>query len=315
MANVGNGKSYTLPVCSIIPEGYDFAGWVVNPTSQDNGIRPNEGETLLQAGEDITVTGNVSIFARYKDIDISLADDSDNSEKLYTYNGKKAARVILTGRTLWKDGDWNTLCLPFSLSAEQIAASDLAGADIRELTSTSFSNGTLTLDFTDAGVVTDITAGKPYIVKWTNTTPNYIENPEFTDVTIVGTNTNVETEFADFVGVFSPTDIYTEEKIHLYLGSDGYLYYPWDDGMTSFKVNSCRAFFRLNGDLVAGDPISGINNFVLNFGGEETNSIENGILNIENGAGAWYTLDGRRLSNKPSTKGVYIHVGRKMVIK
>ena len=313
--NVGKDKLYTLPVCSTFPEGYDFAGWVVNPTSQDNGIRPNEGETLLQAGEDITVTANVNIFARYKDIDISLADDSDNSEKLYTYNGKKAARVILTGRTLWKDGDWNTLCLPFSLSAEQIAASDLAGADIRELTSTSFSNGTLTLDFTDAGVVTDITAGKPYIVKWTNTTPNYIENPEFTDVTIVGTNTNVETEFADFVGVFSPTDIYTEEKIHLYLGSDGYLYYPWDDGMTSFKVNSCRAFFRLNGDLVAGDPISGINNFVLNFGGEETNSIENGILNIENGAGAWYTLDGRRLSNKPSTKGVYIHVGRKMVIK
>ena len=30
---------------------------------------------------------------------------------------------------------------------------------------------------------------------------------------------------------------------------------------------------------------------------------------------AWYTLDGVRLSGKPSTKGIYINNGRKIVIK
>ena len=30
---------------------------------------------------------------------------------------------------------------------------------------------------------------------------------------------------------------------------------------------------------------------------------------------AWFTLDGRRLSNKPTTKGLYIHNGRKVLIK
>ena len=30
---------------------------------------------------------------------------------------------------------------------------------------------------------------------------------------------------------------------------------------------------------------------------------------------AWYTLDGVRLSSKPSTKGIYINNGRKIVIK
>ncbi|MBQ2298885.1 MAG: hypothetical protein II278_05865 [Bacteroidaceae bacterium] len=30
---------------------------------------------------------------------------------------------------------------------------------------------------------------------------------------------------------------------------------------------------------------------------------------------AWYTLDGIRLSGKPSTKGIYINNGRKIVIK
>ena len=30
---------------------------------------------------------------------------------------------------------------------------------------------------------------------------------------------------------------------------------------------------------------------------------------------AWYTLDGVRLSGKPSTKGIYINNGKKVVIK
>ena len=30
---------------------------------------------------------------------------------------------------------------------------------------------------------------------------------------------------------------------------------------------------------------------------------------------AWYTLDGVRLSGKPSTKGIYINNGKKIVIK
>ncbi len=35
-------------------------------------------------------------------------------------------------------------------------------------------------------------------------------------------------------------------------------------------------------------------------------AIDNGKLTMENEAGVWYTLDGRKLSNKPTQKGVYI---------
>jgi len=31
-------------------------------------------------------------------------------------------------------------------------------------------------------------------------------------------------------------------------------------------------------------------------------------------AGAWYTLDGRRLSGKPTQKGIYIVNGKKVVL-
>ena len=44
-----------------------------------------------------------------------------------------------------------------------------------------------------------------------------------------------------------------------------------------------------------------------------------GITHVNNNVGtdddAWYSLDGRRLSGKPSWKGVYIHKGRKEVIR
>ena len=32
-------------------------------------------------------------------------------------------------------------------------------------------------------------------------------------------------------------------------------------------------------------------------------------------AAGWYTLDGRELDKQPTSKGVYIHEGRKVVIK
>ena len=256
-----------------------------------------------------------TFFTTTDESSIGLVDDGDNTAVIDA-NINKQRDVTLAGRTLYKDGDWNTLCLPFDLG--DFTGTPLEGADIRTLSSTSFSNGTLTLDFTGVGKVTSITAGKPYIVRWTNVTPNYIENPKFTDVIIKETTTDVTTEFADFVGTFSPIDIYTEEKTNLYLGTGNSLYYPWGEGMTSFNVNSCRAYFRLKNDLTAGDPKPGqtsINAFVLNFG-DDSSGIENlqsSIFNIQ--SESWYTLDGRRLNGKPKIKGIYINNGHKVVIK
>ena len=55
----------------------------------------------------------------------------------------------------------------------------------------------------------------------------------------------------------------------------------------------------------------------MTFGEETTgiSPIENGELRIENSTDAWYTLDGRRLSEKPIAKGVYIVNGRKVFVK
>lgn len=104
--------------------------------------------------------------------EVGLANDADNSTIISNNDGKDA-NVTLFGRTLTRSGEWNTLCLPFNVSAAQMAETThpLYGAIIKELnTSTSnlAANGQLTLNFE---TVTAIEAGKPYIVKWTQSNP------------------------------------------------------------------------------------------------------------------------------------------------
>ena len=97
-------------------------------------------------------------------VDITLANNAtDNTTTKIEGNDGLFANVTLDGRTLYTDGGWNPLCLPFPLTTAQIAASPLAGADIRALSSASSKEGVLKLNFTGAE---SIDAGTPYIVRW-----------------------------------------------------------------------------------------------------------------------------------------------------
>ncbi len=68
-------------------------------------------------------------------------------------------------------------------------------------------------------------------------------------------------------------------------------------------------------------PTSGGQNearsFVLDFGDNETTEIVSVTnTNLTNNTNDnWYTLDGRKLDSKPTTKGMYIVNGKKTVIK
>jgi len=317
MANVGNNKPYTLPECSNIPDGYEFAGWVVNPTSQANGVQPNEGETLLAAGSDYTVTANVNIIARYKPLNISLADNANNEETLYMYAGKKAHSVTLADRTLFKDGKWNTLCLPFSLSAEQIAANGyFAGATLKTLDADAkngfdTTDGTLYLSFKDA---TEIEAGVPYLVKWESGEP--ITDPVFEGVTVSSTaaqaveSTTAGLESIQMVGCYSPVSVTADDKSILFLSDANTLYYSTIDR----QIRSCRAYFSV--PYIKNNAGAKARAFALSFDGEDVT----GILGVSADStdvkdGVWYSLDGVRLSGKPTQRGLYINNGKKVVIK
>ena len=240
---------------------------------------------------------------------IALYDQGTDNAKIISDNANESRNVALVGRTLYKDGSWNTLCLPFSIS--DCTGTPLEGATVKTLASTTFSDGTLTMNFTED--LTGIEAGKPYIVKWAEGTD--IANPVFTGVTISNATANAETDYVDFVGTYSPVNIYTDKKTNLYLGADNKLYYPTASG---FKVNACRGYFQLKQGLTAGSQSAGARAFVLNFG-DDSNAT--GIISVYdsgftvNGSDAWYSLDGCRLNGKPTAKGIYINNGRTVVIK
>ena len=95
----------------------------------------------------------------------------------------------------------------------------------------------------------------------------------------------------------------------LYLGSNSNLYFPAADR----TMGSCRAYFRLN--LNAASEVKA---FVVNINEDDATSL-NEELRMKNGESAaareWYTLDGRKLNEKPSKGGIYIHNGRKEILK
>ena len=85
--------------------------------------------------------------------------------------------TVLDGRTLYKDGHWNTLCLPFDLT---LAGSVLDGDGVQLMTfdNASLNDGTLSLDFSQANA---IQSGVPYLIKWNNT-GQHLANPVFQGV-------------------------------------------------------------------------------------------------------------------------------------
>lgn len=301
------------------PDGMEFVGWLVSE-QQPTGLstwQAQEGERIIPAGENISIDNTTYLYARYKRIDITFNDAAGNDETIYKFKGKTVGSVTLSGRTLYKDGNWNTLYLPFDYTATQIANdANFSGATMMLLDSenSSFdaSTGTLTISFSPTS---EIKAGIPVLIKWEGDGTNNIVNPVFNNVTINPEQFEAVSDHIDFVGTFSPENLYQdEEKTKLYLGADNKLYYP---AASPFKVNSFRAYFRLKNGLTAGEGTEhAVRAFVLDLDDDATGiSEELRVKNEEFATALWYSLDGRKLSGKPLQKGIYINKGKKIIIR
>ena len=308
------GSEFELPSSPVNPPGYQFAGWIEGtPDGLTSYLYDAETEVLIPGGQKYTMDKDISLTARFVPLHLTLADDSDNSQTIINYNARKATSVTLQGRTLYKDGDWNTLCLPFEVV---VSKSPLSGDGVRvmelDADATHFdATDLLTVSFKPVTNDT-LVAGKPYIIKWNNTGEN-LESPVFSRVRISNT-APVEVAFDGgmFVGNYSPFAI-DEENINeiAYLGAGNTLGYA-DAPRT---LRSCRAHF----ELPTVNGARAMTRSIIYFG-EETSDIKevetNSQLSTLNSQfSGWYTIDGRKLAGEPTQKGVYIHDGRKVVIK
>jgi hypothetical protein len=319
------------PIFQVPASYFTYTGWGTDQGTQAVALTTapanlgNKGEThgKMTLYENALLCGG-----KYYVTNLSLYDNASNATLLRDTDGKQL-NVTLSGRTLFKDGNWNTLCLPFDLSMDQfndlldgtsgkLMELDTEGTyDTDKQTGFDPTTGILRLYFKTAS---EIKAGTPYIVKWPKPSgyddheSDYdISNREFQDViinnsdeTLIRQTVESEDEHVQFIGTFSPVTLDGGDKSNLFLGADNTLHWPSADR----SIGSFRAYFHVDGGNVSA--------IKLHFSDDETTgvvSIDNGQLTIDNWAGAWYDLQGRRVAGKPSRAGAYINNGKKIVIK
>ena len=246
----------------------------------------------------------------YYDADfVVVTNQGTTNATTITDNNGMTRNVVLQGRTLYKDGKWNTLCLPFDVT---IASSPLSGDNVQAMTlnnsTSALSGSTLTLNFVEA-TNTTIPAGTPFIIKWATTEAPATDlvNPVFMGVTISNANRDVTSTDGkvSFKGTYAYQAFGSEDKSILLVGGSN-LYWP----QSGASLGACRAYFELSDGASASE-------FVLNFGDETTGIGPNRPSpdpSLNNG-GEWYDLSGRKLTQKPTQKGVYIVNGKKVVVK
>ena len=225
-------------------------GGITSQSTTLTGLEPGtEYDYALRAQKENAknkTSALTEIMSFITQVPLQLADDdatlAQKNIDIIEENYNQSAEVTLKDRTLYKDGDWNTLCLPFSMDAEQIAASPLAGATMMELDAdnSNLTDGTLTLNFSNA---TAIKAATPYIIKWDKDTDHpTITDPVFSGVTIVvSPSTEVSFDGAKFQGTYKPIVWSEENKSILFLGDNNKLYWPQPNGDQNPHLNAFRA--------------------------------------------------------------------------
>ena len=321
---MGNGSSWWSfddeTACWMI-RGYiedEVDAWTTIACTDDSykltGLTAATGYTVqVQAvyGENTSSWTSSSSFTTLPGI--ALSDVAVNNTSVIGSNHTNVVNVALDGRTLWQDGGWNTICLPFDLT---IAGSvlDGTGVEARQLTEASITDKTLNLTF--SGPVTTLAAGTPYIIKWTS--GDNIVDPVFTDVTINEALNNFDNQASGdahvrFIANYDKKAFATDDTSILFVGEGNTLYYP-ESGAT---IGACRAYFKIGEDGAASRAITGVN---FDFGeDDETTEIESvddsQLLTLNSQLSEWYTLSGMKLESKPTAPGIYICGGRRVVIK
>ena len=171
---------------------------------------------------------------------------TDIEEMLKGYAGFRAVvPSIKIHRTLCRNGYFNTLCLPFSMNAEQIAASPIAGVRVFEFVSAEKHDG---LDIVISGPIDHIDAGVPYLVNWVPTTPEWIgedglvfENVNITTYKGDTIGADDEVQFIGNIGIASMVEL---DQNNLFLGANNTLYYPENDEHET-RLRGFRAYFLI----------------------------------------------------------------------
>ncbi len=179
-----------------------------------------------------------------------VASATNNETRLTALLGQTLNITI--NRPLLRNGDYSTLCLPFDLSASQIADPEcpLHGFVIKEFESSRNEAGGISIYLTQ---VTSIEAGKPYFVRYAGVLSDEQLSPlDFRNVTIKAAQpVEVEGDNCNLHGIFNPYNLTAGDESTLFLSSNNTLYWPSANGV----MKGFRAYVKVPTESPLHSPI------------------------------------------------------------
>lgn len=234
---------------------------------------------------------NIRVYVEYPNV------------KAFEYNENEANNIeawensdITLNRTLVAN-KWNTLCVPFAISEEEIKANFGEGTLVEKFEAV---NGN-TVNFADA---ISIEAGVPYLIKPTVAGTTYTFNGKEVSADAPKAEGNADVTFQ---GIYSPTDITNNGTVK----AAGVT----EDGKVLFvnagsKTKAFRCFFTISDNATISPAM-----LKISIKGVET-AIDSIVMDNSNATdNAVYNLHGQRVNGNSLTKGIYIKNGKKFAVK
>ena len=276
-------------------------------TNTRNELRynPNNGIPIFSCYASTSYLSKPQIYRELPvaTLALTLTDDGTDNASVITANNGKKANVTLAGRTFYKDGEWNTVCLPFDLP---LAGSPLEDAEAKMLIGATMTGTHVSLQFGPAQ--STLEAGVPYIIRWTG--GDNIVEPTFTGVTINGAMQDVSLAngHVRFIGYYNAFGITASDDDIYYMGAGSTLKHT----AKPRTLKACRAYFRFTPEVLSRD-------ISIDFGEGEAKPTGVGAALMNNEERIMnnevYDLQGRRIDGARLNRGVYIKNGRKVVVK
>lgn len=288
----GTDASYTIDKLAACRYGFDVKAGKTYVLFQNNETLGFYGFTF---GASSTEATNVSI--------------SQNNG--YTYEAKNNAEVTLTKPL--KANVWNAICLPFSMTEQQVRNAFGKDARIAEFKKVDESGMKAVASF-GMHYYQLITAGKPCLIKPSLVNDTYTIKGVTIDAEQALTIADSNKKF-DFVGTYAPTTM--PANSHFLGSNDGKLYYI----TTAKNISGLKAFFK---------PVS-TSNAKLSIAFDSTdNDFDNNTTGIEaikdymdqdtansSANKGIYNINGQFMGTNPAIlpQGIYVKDGKKFIVK
>lgn len=277
-----------------------------NLSSTDKNYTSTQDDYGVWTGSAKEVVFKASPQVRAAQIIVTIA-----MPKSYTFDETSTQNVIencsyanVTLKRTVESSHWNTFCVPFSLTADQVTKYFGEGTLLRTY------EGDFNNNIANFKVVDNIEAGKPYLLKPGNAV---VENPTFEEVSVVATNLDADKnpQAVGDAAMFQMKGIYNhvtlaQNETNLYLGEGNLFYYPAD--AEACEMNGLRAYFIVPEN-------TDINKLRANIDGTATSL--GAIFNTEENNAPVYNLQGQRVGSSLGSlkSGIYIKNGKKVVVK